>query len=61
MDSLDNALGAISLRENNQPRHSKDADIWRLVEELQNQVKNNKTFLYMVIHDLKHPTDSAIS
>jgi hypothetical protein len=29
--------------------------------QLENQIKSNKIFLYMVIHDLKHPTESALS
>jgi hypothetical protein len=28
---------------------------------LQKQIRTDKVFLYMVIHDLKHPTDSIIS
>jgi len=31
------------------------------VETLRTQIKTNKVFLYMVIHDLKHPTESMIS
>jgi len=34
MSFIDNALGAMSLRENNQPHLSKDEDVYRLVEEL---------------------------
>jgi len=28
---------------------------------LESQMKSNKVFTYMVIHDLKHPIESAIS
>ena len=30
-------------------------------KQLENQIKSNKIFLYMVIHDLKHPTEAALS
>ena len=30
------------------------------IEELTNQNKNTKIFLYMVIHDLKHPNEALI-
>lgn len=28
---------------------------------LQKQLKTNKTFSYMIVHDLKHPTEATIS
>jgi hypothetical protein len=31
------------------------------INQLEGKVLNNKIFLYMVIHDLKHPTESMIS
>jgi hypothetical protein len=30
------------------------------IRQLKTQIQNNKTFLYMVIHDLKHPTEAAL-
>jgi len=36
-------------------------DYKRVVESLKNQIQANKIFLYMVIHDLKHPAESQIS
>jgi hypothetical protein len=33
----------------------------RKVDLYENQLKKNKIFLYMVIHDLKHPTESMMS
>lgn len=32
-----------------------------MVTVLKTQIETNKIFLYMVIHDLKHPTESMIS
>ena len=32
-----------------------------VIESLKKQLKKDKTFLYMVIHDLKHPIESVIS
>lgn len=32
-----------------------------MVNSLNRQITNNKIFLYMVIHDLKHPMESMIS
>ena len=41
--------------------HKDPEELQAMVTTLQNQIKTNKIFLYMVIHDLKHPTDSMIS
>lgn len=30
------------------------------IKQLQNQIETSKIFTYMVIHDLKHPTESLI-
>lgn len=32
-----------------------------VIKTLKSQINSNKMFLYMVIHDLKHPCDSMIS
>jgi len=32
-----------------------------MIEKLQKKLQNDKVFLFMVIHDLKHPTESTIS
>lgn len=31
------------------------------IKELEGLIKMNKVFTYMVIHDLKHPTEATIS
>jgi hypothetical protein len=31
------------------------------ISELERTIESNKVFTYMVIHDLKHPTESMIS
>jgi len=36
-------------------------ELKKMVETLKSQIQTNKIFLYMVIHDLKHPTESMIS
>ena len=33
----------------------------KLIEQLRARIENNKVFTYMVVHDLKHPTESIIN
>ena len=36
-------------------------ELQKVIKTLRAQINSNKMFLYMVIHDLKHPCDSMIS
>ena len=47
--------------QNERGSEAESKDYKRVVDSLRNQIQANKIFLYMVIHDLKHPAESQIS
>ena len=59
MNNVENFTSSRTLREKD--LETRVTELENDVADSENKVRQNKLFLYMVIHDLKHPLDSIQS